>query len=235
MTRVTAVVRRPGAAVLAALDAQDRPADALVTHPGGWHEAIAAAGGARGGEGWLWLVEGDVAPAPDALVELLAARDTAHASGLPAPAVLASKVVDATGRIDARCAPWPPLLDREIVIAAAVRHLASLRMVRWGSLLVDRGALERHGPPRAELAGGADDLEWSVRVLRDERGYLAPRSVARVDAAGRRSLRGPREVRDRLRMLGGPGWVAQEPVWFAFMLAVELAPGAGRRAGRAGR
>jgi hypothetical protein len=210
---------------------QTRAPDTVLTHLGSWSGAVADAL-ATGAE-WLWLVDGDVVPEPDALAELLAAVATAERAGLPAPALVASRVLDAAGAVDRRCAPWFPLLDRAVVIAAAVEHLASLRLARWGSLLVHRGAVERHGPPRAAFAAGADDLEWTVRVLRDEAGYLAPRSVARVGAAGRPPIAGAREALGRARMLRSPGWVAQEPVWFAFMLLSELA--SGRRAARAPR
>ena len=146
---------------------------------------------------------------------------------------MVSKVLGADGLIHPRSAPWPPLLDREVVIAAARRRLVSLRLARWGSLLVHRDVVAEHGPPRADYAGGADDLEWTSRILRTRHGYLVPGSVAaRSEHDSKLPLR---EVRDRVRMVGGKGWVAQEPLWFAFLLGVDLIrAGRGLTARRAG-
>ncbi len=214
---VRALVRRPSAGARAALDAQLRPPDERAEHAGSWHDAVAA--GAGEGADWLWLLEGDALPRPDALAELLA--PLADLGDLPAPALMGGKVVGPDGRLHAASAPWPPLLDRVVVIAAAQHRLVSLRLARWGSLLVHRSVLERHGLPRVDFAGGADDLEWTARILRDERGYLAPRSIAVRKHCDKRGVLTLREARDRLRMVRGQAWLAQEPVWFAFMLAVD--------------
>lgn len=186
------------------------------------HEAVSA--GVDSGAAWLWLLDTDLAPRVDALERLLGAAAEAG-DDLPEPALLVSKVVREDGTLDPDRAPWPPLLDREAVIAAARHRLVSLRLARFGSLLVSREAVLRHGPPRADLEGGAADLEWTARILRDERGYLAPRSVA-VRRSPPTGLRGA-EVRDRLKMVRSDAWVAQEPVWFAFMLAVDVLRAAG--------
>lgn len=231
MKRVLAVVRRPDASTLTAVEGQSRPADRVISHEGTWHDAVLAAG--TQAADWLWLVEGGVVPEPSALAELLA--PLAADGDLPAPALLSSKVLGPSGDMDEALAPWPPLLDRDVAIAAARHRLASLRMARWGSLLVRADAAEAHGPPRSAFSGGADDLEWTVRILRDAPGYLVPKSVARTPRRSPGLIGRPREVRDRLRMLRGPGWVAQEPVWFAFMLMADLAQGAARRAGPAPR
>lgn len=214
---VCAVVRSSTPAALAVLVAQSRQPDAAVAQGGSWRAAIAA--GAGQGTDWLWLLEADVEPEPDALARLVAPLE--DLGDLPAPALLAGKVLGPDGRLHADSAPWIPLLDRVGVVAAARRRLVALRLARWGSLLVRRSALAHHGLPREEFAGGADDLEWTARVLRDDAGYLVPRSVAvRTTPAHGPSL-SPAEVRDRVRMVRGDGWVGHEPVWFAFMLGVD--------------
>ena len=214
---VCAVVRSSAPAALAVLAAQTRRPDVAVAQGGSWRAAIAA--GAGQGTDWLWLLEGDVEPEPEALARLVAPLE--DLGDLPAPALLAGKVLGPDGHLHADSAPWIPLLDRAGVVAAARRRLVALRLARWGSLLVHRGALARHGLPREGFAGGADDLEWTSRVLRDDAGYLVPRSVAvRVTPARGPSL-SPSEVRDRVRMVRGDGWVGHEPVWFAFMLGVD--------------
>jgi hypothetical protein len=214
---VAAVLRAPGEATLAALDRQTRQPDETVVHYGSWHAACVAAL-SRGAE-WYWLLDGDAVPEPEALQQLFEAL--AALDGLPSPALLASRVLDGEGRLDPRSEPWPPLLDRVLVIAAAQRRLVSLRLARWGSLLVHRSTLDRYGSPRSDYAGGADDLEWTARILRAEPGYLAPRSVAVRPGVRPRNALAYREVRNRVRMVRGEGWVAQEPVWFGFLLAVD--------------
>ncbi len=189
-------------------------------HGQSWHDAVADAGEAE----WLWLVEEGVAPEHGALGALEAVLD--DLGDLPAPLLLTSKVLTGYGDLHLASEPVLPLLDRAVAVAAARRRVVSVRMARWGSLLVHRDAIARHGPPRADFAAGADDLEWTARILRDAPGYLVPRSVAH--RAG--PLRRPLHARNRLRMLRSDAWVAQEPVWWAFMLAVDLIPSRNPRA-----
>lgn len=178
---------------------------------------------------WLWLLDDGVVPEPSALEELLA--PLAEPADLPAPVLLSSKVVTPAGELDAERAPWIPLLDRDSVIVAATHRLAALRLARWGSLLVRRDALAEH-LPYADYAGGADDLEWTGRLLRDAPGYLVPRSVAVRRERGDDPLR---QLHDRARMVRGAGWVAHEPLWFAFILAADIAREARSRPRDAGR
>jgi hypothetical protein len=107
-----------------------------------------------------------------------------------------------------------------VVVAAAQHRLASLRLARWGSLLVRREALDRHGPPLDDL-GGAEDLDWTARILREGHGYLAPRSIVERPLPSEPAQLSPGEVSGRVRMVRGDAWVAHEPVWFAFMLGVD--------------
>jgi hypothetical protein len=215
------IVRRPTAATREALAGV-----AGVTEvTGSWHDALAAVDAQTDAE-WLWLVEGDAVPQDGALDALLAVAED-HGD-LPAPALVAGRVLGADGTIDPGGAPWIPLLDRVTVIDAARRRLVSLRLARWGSLLVHRDVLARHGLPREDFARGGDDLEWTARILRDERGYLAPASVSRRAAAPRRPITSAAEIVNRARMVRGDAWTGPEPVWFAFMLFVDLARAARR-------
>lgn len=214
---VCAVVRSSQPAALTAIAAQTRKPDAVVAHDGSWHGAVAA--GAADGADWLWLLEAGVTPQPQALERLLASL--ADLADLRQPVLLASKVTTPSGQLHPDSAPWIPLLDRASVIAAARCHLASIRLARWGSLLVHRGALALHGLPREDYADGADDLEWTARLLRDGGGYLVPGSVAVRDTPVRAPALSSREVRDRVRMVRGDGWVGPEPAWFALMLGVD--------------
>src|SRR3712207_5668423 len=74
---------------------------------GGFHEGMKAAV-ARGVD-WLWVMDDDTIPAPDALELLLDAP--AHLDGLPPPALLASKVLWTDGRLHPMNWPAPNVTD----------------------------------------------------------------------------------------------------------------------------
>lgn len=170
------------------------------------------------GATWLWLVDAGVTLDPAALEQLVAPLGASDELG--DPVLFASKVVEPDGRLALDAPPWPRLLARELAMAGADHRLAALRAARYGSLLVHRRAVECHGPPRADFAAGGDDLEWTGRVLRDEPGYLAPRSIAVRHAGGRPDTRA--FARNRIRILRGEGWRGQEKAWFAFLFAQDL-------------
>lgn len=184
-----------------------------------WHAAVTAAVATERRWEWLWLVEAGVVPRPGALAELLAPFGPDGAP--PAPALLTCRVLGRDGALDPASMPWPPLLDRELAMTAGEHRLAALRLARWGALLVRRDAAERHGPPRRDFAGGADDLEWTGRILREQPGYLVPGSVAvRVTEQRRQPVR---VARDRVRMLAGARWNGPERAWWAYRLAADAA------------
>jgi hypothetical protein len=195
-----------------AVDRQSTRPDAVIAHSGPWRDAVLAAGTDHD---WLWLVDADTEPAPTALAALL--RLSAGGDGLRPPVLLAGKVVDPQGALAPTAAPWPPLHDRRGAMDAAMRRLALVRMARWGSLLVRTSAIERSGPPRADLPG-ADDLEWTARLLRADAGYLVPSSVA--------VLRGPRRGGARqllgvARALRADVWAPQERLWVLYATLLE--------------
>ena len=214
--RVVAVVHPPGGPASPAVARQSRrPPLAPGTWPT-WRDAVLAALG--GGGEWLWLVAGDVAPAPDALERLLEIADTDGA--LPAaPVLLSSRILRPDGTLDPACAPWVPFLDRTVAMAAADRGLASVRMARWGSLLVRTEAIRRIAAPRPGYSA-AGDLEWTLRLLAERSGFVVPGSVAIRQAGPRHGRRA--ELRDRARMLAAGGWGPNERAWFAYMTAVGI-------------
>lgn len=208
---VCAVVR--SSATLEALRRQTRPPDDVLVHNGPVAERLQAA--VERGAAWLWLLEEDVVPAPGALEQLL--MPAAGQGELPAPVLMASKVLGPDGRLHRRSAPWPRSRGEDVI--AACRHrLVPLRLAGWGSLLVRRDAVTRHGLPREDFRSGADDLEWTGRLLAEGHGYLSPRSLATRSGL----FDGPshREVRDRVRMMrSSDSWARQERLWFAFRVA----------------
>ncbi len=202
------------------LNLQTRPPDDLVEtadSPKALASAVEQA--AAGGHDWLWIVASDVVPAPDALEALIA--PVADPAALDDPVLFASKVVRASdGRLDMDAPPWPRLLARELAMAGADHRLAALRAARAGSLLVQRRAVEIHGPPRRDFATAGGDLEWTGRILRDEPGYLVPASIAVRDDRAAPDLE--TFTRERVRILRGDGWRGQEKAWFAFLLTQDL-------------
>lgn len=215
------------------LGAQTRAHQDIVEHAGagGGMPAQAIAEAAGRGADWLWIVDASVTPAPDALEALLSPLGDLEALGNPV--LFTSKVVsDGDGRLDMDAPPWPRLLARELAMAGADHRLAALRAARSGSLLVDRRAVERHGPPRPDFGPAGRDLEWTGRVLRDDPGYLVPTSIAVRTTPAAPDRTG--YTRECVRILRGDGWRGQEKAWFAFLLTQDLAQQAAARPAAAG-
>lgn len=166
------------------------------------------------GADWIWLLDDDTAARPDCLARLLKVAD--DPGGLPAPALLASRVEWTDGR------PHPmnrPILRTDDIarsVACAELGLAPLRTATFVSLLVARSTIDRHGYPFAGYFLWADDIEYTARVLRTDPGYLVPCSVAvhRTQAPrGAAADAGERfyyHVRNNLFMMRGAAWSTTE-------------------------
>jgi hypothetical protein len=192
---------------------------------------------------WLWLLEAGVAPQPLALEALLKALERTET--LPAPVLLASRIVGGDGLLQERALPVVEVLRADLALAAVDARLLALRAARPGSLLVHRRAIRDRGLPR--LRSELDYLEWTAGLLKDELGLLVPSSVVVCLGAG--LARGRVELMSRLRFVRGQALAPRERPWFAFHVAQEALSGpqqriravraraaaAARRAGRAGR
>jgi rhamnopyranosyl-N-acetylglucosaminyl-diphospho-decaprenol beta-1,3/1,4-galactofuranosyltransferase len=145
---------------------------------GGFHAAFAA--GVERGFDWLWAMDDDTIPMPDALETLLGARERLAAPpALPEAVVLASKVVWTDGTVHPMNPPAPhPLIGMDLYIDALQRGLMPIRSNTFPSVLVRGDAVERHGPPRKGFWIWSDDIDFFGRILRDEHGYFVPESVA---------------------------------------------------------
>ncbi|HEV2814034.1 MAG TPA: glycosyltransferase family 2 protein [Solirubrobacteraceae bacterium] len=141
---------------------------------GGFHEGMKAA--VALGVDWLWVMDDDTIPAADALEKLLDAP--VHLDGLPAPSLLASKILWTDGRLHPMNWPSPNLLDVDHFVEGVERTLVPIRANTFPSLLVRREAVERHGLPRKGFWIWSDDIDFTQRILRHEAGYLVPQSVA---------------------------------------------------------
>ncbi len=167
----------------------------------------------RAGGGALWLVDPATVPAPDAL-ERLAGADLA---GLPAPRLLAAKVVGPGGGPHLGALPAPEMFEKELSLAAVARHLVHLRAVRPGAVLLPEGDPPPASEPRADLAEPAATLEWSARLLRswEDPGFLVPGALAVRSAP--LALPGA----DRARALLGPAWTPTERLWNLYTLGLD--------------
>jgi GT2 family glycosyltransferase len=140
---------------------------------GGFHEGMKHATAA--GYTWMWLMDDDTIVAPDALEALFGGR--AHFDGEP-PQLLASKVVWDDGTLHPMNYVMPRLMDPNAVVSSVEQRMLAIRFGTFVSMLVHRGAVERHGLPHKHFFIWSDDIEYTARVLRDGRGYLVPASVA---------------------------------------------------------
>lgn len=212
---------------LTAVAAQSRPVDEAAA-PSAAGQGARLSGGLelrRSGEAtWLWLLEPGAVPSPTALEELLAPlRSPGH---LPAPALVASRLVDGAGQFERSLAPWPRLTEKDTAVTAAEHGLVSIRAARSGSLLVARKAVEAYGLPSARYEAWGQDIEWTARMLKAESGYLAPRSTVMMPAHGAlleaSSGRGFRAWHSAAGMLLRGAWSGEERAWYALALAREL-------------
>jgi hypothetical protein len=202
-----------------------------VVGPGGGQGLRAGirAAAAEGAANWLWLLDASVVPQEDTLDALLGFA--ADPGGLPAPLVLASRVVEAAGVVCEASLPQHEFRRSASVVDACRQRVMAIRAARSGSVLVRAGLTERFGLPRRGLSAQWALFDWTARVLRGagDAGYLVPSSVARSLAPGA-SLTAER--RSRLVMLAGPAWRPVEWRREAYVLATDVMAGS-RRAPRA--
>ncbi len=146
---------------------------------GGFHEGMRR--GLELGFAWLWVMDDDTIPEPTALERLLAAPE--RLDGLPEPVLLASRVVWTDGRLHPLNPPGLRFGDMDLLVRASGRGLLPLRWNTFPSTLIKREALERHGLPLKHFFIWSDDIEHTLRLLRDEVGYVVTDSVAKHKTA----------------------------------------------------
>lgn len=186
---------------------------------GGFCEGMEAAMAA--GADWLWLLDDDTIPRPDALERLLDASERAPRR----PLVLVSRVVWSDGRAHPMNLPILRRRDVRGMAEGAARGMLPLRAGSWVSMLVSRTAIERYGLPARHFFFQADDIEFTARVLRDEPGYAVPDSVAEHRTrTPHDALSDPDDrrfyyhARNTLYMLRGHAWAAHEKPQLGWVL-----------------
>jgi GT2 family glycosyltransferase len=175
------------------------------------------------GADWIWLLDDDTIPRPDALAELLGALE--RAPGDRAPVMLVSRVIWRDGRPHPMNQPILRRRDLAGLVEGARAGLVPLRAGSWVSLLVSRAAIERHGMPDRRFFFQADDIEYTARVLRSETGYAVPASIAEHRTkTPHDALSDPDDrrfyyhARNTLFMLRGRSWALHEKPQLGWVL-----------------
>jgi dTDP-4-dehydrorhamnose reductase len=139
--------------------------------------------GYQTGADYVWVMDDDVLPEPDALEQLLRAADLLAERQIR-PAFLSSVVRGPGGEtmnvpeVDRRrnalaYEDWPALLEHGMVPVIRAALVSDL---------VPRETLERHGLPIADMYIWGEDTEFTLRVTKDGPGFI-------VGASGAQHLR----------------------------------------------
>jgi GT2 family glycosyltransferase len=124
---------------------------------------------------WIWTLDDDSPPTPQAMAALLQCRDRFDAAS--APDLLASKVVWTDGSLHPMNIPKPKLYDADRQFTAAEHAAMSIRFTSFVGMLLHRRLVEAHGLPLAGYFMWNDDVEYTGRILRREFGVMVPASV----------------------------------------------------------
>ncbi|MGW9629770.1 glycosyltransferase [Agromyces sp. NPDC055520] len=153
---------------------------------------------------WLWLMDDDTVPTPDAVATLLAA-----VAGTDVVAA-GSRVIWTDGTEHPMNTPRAkPFVSKSERAAAARRGGVAIRSTSFVSMLVRADVVREVGLPIADYFIWNDDFEYSTRVLRGRRGLHVPASVVvhKTKVLGSTDADpGPRfyyEVRNKLWMFRG--------------------------------
>ncbi len=176
---------------------------------------------------WVWTMDDDAVPEPNAMAELLEGLKKARA--LYDPAIVASTVIWKDGLLHPMNAPHVRMADAEAMVQCAKMGLVALRSISWTGMMICRRAILANEPPLADYHIWGDDTEFTGRVLRDEIGILCPFSrilhqtkskhTPVSDTTGRFYY----EVRNHLWLIvHSSGWTLTEKLKFAGRLAIAI-------------
>lgn len=171
---------------------------------GGFAVGIAAAV-TEDGTDWVWVMDDDTVPGPDALRGALAAHARYCESGQDDLAVMGSRVVWTDGEDHPMNTPKPKIRASAWERRRAARAgCLEIRSISFVSAFLRAPRVRELGLPIADFFLWNDDFEYSARLLRGARGLSVPESVVTHKTAKRGSSDqdpGPRfyfEVRNKL-------------------------------------
>jgi len=139
---------------------------------GGFSRGIARAH--ADGYDWLWLMDDDTIVRSDTLAALLAG---AARAGHGRPLLVASQVWWKDGSLHPMNAPLPRWRWPQELAEGVADGLLLVRYTTFVSVAIHRDAIDRFGLPLEHYFIWSDDVEFTARILRNERGYLVPESV----------------------------------------------------------
>jgi GT2 family glycosyltransferase len=119
--------------------------------------------------------------------------------------------------------------DVKALVASAETRVLPLRATSWVSALIASWAVERHGLPTKAFFYQADDIDYTARILRHERGFLVCDSVVEHRTGTPRDPRADGDpgrfyfhARNNLWMLRGPAWAPSErPAVLLFLVVTS--------------
>jgi rhamnopyranosyl-N-acetylglucosaminyl-diphospho-decaprenol beta-1,3/1,4-galactofuranosyltransferase len=128
---------------------------------------------------YVWIMDDDTEPQPDALAAALAASLAYAAAAGDEPSFVASRVVWTDGRDHPmnRMRPRLGASEHERAIAARAGGV-QIRTASFVSILIDAGEIRRHGLPIADYFIWNDDLEYTARISRRRNAISVENSVA---------------------------------------------------------
>ncbi len=154
---------------------------------------------------WVWVMDDDTVPGPDALAGALETYERYRASGPDDLAVMGSRVVWTDGEDHPMNTPKPKIRASEAERArAASVDAMEIRSISFVSAFLRAARVREQGLPIADYFLWNDDFEYSARLLRGARGLYVPASVVTHRTVKRGSSDqdpGPRffyEVRNKL-------------------------------------
>ncbi|MFC5338917.1 glycosyltransferase [Leucobacter denitrificans] len=171
---------------------------------GGFAVGIAAAVADEETE-WVWVMDDDTVPQPEALAGALETHERYRANGPDDLAVMGSRVVWTDGEDHPMNTPKAKIrADKAERDRAASVGAMEIRSISFVSAFLRASRVRELGLPIAEYFLWNDDFEFSARLLRGARGLYTPASVVVHKTAKRGSSDadpGPRfyyEVRNKL-------------------------------------
>ncbi|MCB0168774.1 MAG: glycosyltransferase family 2 protein [Anaerolineae bacterium] len=124
---------------------------------------------------WIWVMDDDSIPEPDALQQLLAAYQ--RLEPVKPPKLLASRAVWLDRSLHPMNIPQAKTSDPDLALLAAEQATMSIRFATFVSLLLHRSVIDGYGLPIADYFIWSDDIEYTARILKQEFGVAVPASV----------------------------------------------------------